>query len=297
MYNTHIFGKKAKLIMNKFLKTWTAVLVGAGFFSAMAPAEAGHSSMSGMSPRNTIKVDKDYAYGYSYLPGDALDVYQTANRDVGWTVNYEFLDKNFLRPVSVVYVNWVPQVVRDCTYNFHQNLREVNNTVNNLLVARPLDSGISASRLAINTTIGVAGCFDVAGAWGLERRRMTFSTVLGKWGVEQGGYIVFPGYGIATYRSLIGSTVDIAYFPFNYFPIWLDAIFWVSNGLESRSRLLKTDEVVANSLDPYIQTRDFYLMYEQSLVSGKTEGKTQDSATEKTNSDEMLNDYLDEIDE
>ena len=67
--------------------------------------------------------------------------------------------------------------------------------------------------------------------------------------------------------------------------------------MESRSRLLKTDEVVANSLDPYIQTRDFYLMYEQSLVSGKTEGKTQDSATEKTNSDEMLNDYLDEIDE
>lgn len=279
--------------MKKIFSTMTAAIVASSFFLT-APAEASRSSVSVMSPRNTIQVDKDYSYGYRYLPGNALDVYERGNRSIGWTVNYEFLDKHLLRPVAVVYVNWVPEGVRTCISNFHQNLREVNNTVNNLLVARPLDSSVSVGRFVINSTIGIAGCFDVAQHIGLERQRMTFSTVLGKWGVEQGAYIVIPGYGVTTHRNLIGSMVDTMYFPFTYFPLWADAIFWVVNGVDSRSRLLKTDEVVSNSLDPYVQTRDFYLMYEESLVTGKDQGTVRG---EIKNTDVNLDEYLDEIDE
>ena len=125
-------------------------------------AYASRSSVSIMTPRNTVKISKDYTYGYSYLPGNALDVYETPNRKIGWIINYDLLDKNLLRPVSVAYVTYIPQGVRDCIYNFNQNLREVNNTVNNILVARPVDSSISVGRFLINSTIGIAGCFDVA---------------------------------------------------------------------------------------------------------------------------------------
>ncbi len=189
------------------------------------PVMAARSSVSIMSPRSAIKIDKDYSYGYTYLAGDALDVYETPNRKIGWTVNYEYLDHYMLRPVSVAYVNYIPQVVRTCISNFTSNLREVNNTVNNLLVARPLDSGISATRFTINSTIGILGCIDVASYMGLEQKEMSLSTVMGKWGIGQGAYVQIPFLGGVTYRELIGNTIDTMYFPYTYFPLWADVIF------------------------------------------------------------------------
>ncbi len=255
-------------------------------------AYASRSSVSIMTPRNTVNISKDYTYGYSYLPGNALDVYETPNRKIGWIINYDLLDKNLLRPVSVAYVTYIPQGVRDCIYNFNQNLREVNNTVNNILVARPVDSSISVGRFLINSTIGIAGCFDVATHMGLERKRMSFDTVLGKWGVDQGAYLNIPFYGVSTYREMIGNTVDVLYFPYSTFQTWAKAILWVTSGVDERSRLLDHDDQVTNSLDPYIMTRDFYLMYAESLVNEKIK----DGATNQENTED-LDSYMNEIDE
>lgn len=252
-------------------------------------AYAARSSVSLMSPRNTIHIDKNYSYGYSYLSGNALDVYETPNRKIGWTVNYDFLDKNFLRPVSIAYVNYIPEPVRHCIYNFNQNLREVNNTVNNLIALEPIDSSISVGRFVINSTIGIAGCFDVAAHMNLERKRMTLSTALGKWGVDQGAYVVLPFYGVGTYRSVIGDTIDTLYFPFTYFPWYIDIAFWATNGVDSRSRVLNQDDVLINALDPYSQARDFYLMYEAAKVDGEQKVTTEDTSD--------VDSYLDEIDE
>ncbi len=273
----------------------TLLLLGSISFLYSNAAEASHSSVNIMSPRSTVNVSKDYTYGYQYLPGDTLDVYETANREIGWKVNYEFLDKNFLRPVSVAYRDWVPEAIRTCLYNINQNLREVNNTVNNALVGEFADSGISAGRFLINSTIGLCGCFDVAQYINLERKRMTMSTVLGKWGVDQGAYVSIPFLGVGTYRSYIGDTIDTIYFPFSYFPFWASVGFWALNGVDSRSRLLDQDEVVANSLDPYVQTRDFYLMYEQNLVA---KGSAPSATSSETSKEQVnLDEYLDEIDE
>ena len=270
---------------------YSLVLAAAGItLLASESAMASRSSVSIMSPRNVVNIDRDYTYGYEYLPGDALDVYGTPNRKIGWTVNYDFLDKNLLRPVSIAYVDYVPEVVRVCLSNVYQNLREVNNTVNNLLVWEPVDSGISAVRFGINSTIGLAGCIDVAKFMGMERKRMTMDTVLGRWGVDQGAYVVVPGLGIGTYRSYIGSTVDTLYFPFTYFPYWANLIFWGFNAIDSRAAVLDQDEVLSNSLDPYLQARDFYLMYEEGLVSGK------EAQAQPEKIDENLEDYMDEID-
>lgn len=276
--------------MSLFKNTF-AVAVGIAAFCLSEGAWASRSSVGIMSPRNVVNVDKDYTYGYTYLPGDALDVYETPNRRIGWTVNYDYLDKNLLRPVSVAYVDYVPEVIRVCLSNAHQNLREVNNTVNSLLVARPLDSGTSALRFGINSTVGLLGCIDVAKYMGLERKRMSMDTVLGKWGVDQGAYVVIPGLGIGTYRSYIGSAVDTLYFPFTYFPLWVDGILWGFNAVDSRAATLDHDEVLRNSLDPYSQARDFYLMYQEGLVSGT------DATSSVDENDENLEQYMDEIDE
>lgn len=273
--------------MKSFNSVGTLLLILVSTSFLVTNAHAARSSISIMNPRNTIHVDKNYSYGYTYLSGNALDVYETPNRRIGWAVNYDFLDKNFLRPVSIAYATYIPEGIRSCVYNFNQNLREVNNTVNNLVALEPVDSSVSLARFAINSTIGIGGCFDVASHMNLERKRMTLSTALGKWGVDQGGYVVLPVYGVGTYRSLIGDTIDTMYFPFTYFPWWLDMAFWATNGVDSRARVLKQDEVLSNALDPYSQARDFYLMYEASLVGDEK------SVEESTDVDS----YLDEIDE
>ena len=278
--------------MKKLLPFLAALALISGF----STTEASHSSVSIMSPRNTVKVSRDYTYGYQYLPGDALDVYETANRNIGWKINYDYLDRHLLRPVSVAYRDWVPEPVRTCLYNIHQNLREVNNTVNNALVGEFADSGVSVGRFALNSTLGIGGCIDVAKHIGWDRRRMTLSTVLGRWGVDQGPYLNIPILGVGSLRGYIGDTLDTLYFPFTYFPWWADLGFWALNGVDSRSRLLDQDDIVANSLDPYIQTRDFYLMYQEQLVTGKAAaGAEAGKVTEMTPPE--LEEYLNEIDE
>ena len=58
----------------------------------------------------------------------------------------------------------------------------------------------------------------------------------------------------------------------------------------SVTAVLDQDEVLSNSLDPYLQARDFYLMYEEGLVSGK------EAQAQPEKIDENLEDYMDEID-
>lgn len=274
----------------KISRILLSMMVACTATTATIDAQAAKSSVNIMSPRNTVKVSKDYTYGYNYLPGDALDVYETANRRIGWTINYDYLDTYFLRPVSVAYVDYIPEGIRTCLHNIEQNIREPNNIVNNALAGEFKDSGISTLRFVINSTVGICGCFDVAQYLELERKRMTFSTTLGKWGVKQGGYLNVPFLGVYTYRDVFGSIVDVLYYPYNHIPLWGKIGLWAHSGVDKRSALLDQDDVLRNSVDPYIQARDFYLMYQESLVSGKEAMASQPENTED------LDQYMDEID-
>ncbi|MGN1393061.1 MAG: VacJ family lipoprotein [Succinivibrionaceae bacterium] len=256
---------------------------------ANTEALASKSSVSVMSPRNTIKINKDYTYGYSYLAGDALDVYETSNREIGWKINYEFLDAHFLRPVAVSYVTYIPEGIRICFRNIRDNIHEPNNIVNNALVGRFGSSAISTGRFVVNSTIGLLGCFDVASHLNMTPQKMTFGTVLGKWGMQEGAILNIPFAGVYTYREIIGSTVDILYYPYNQFPLWLSIILWGHGGIDSRAQLLDQDDMLRNSIDPYSQVRDFYLMYKEGLVND-------DSKDVQIQETQDLEEYMDEID-
>ena len=56
-------------------------------------------------------------------------------------------------------------------------------------------AGTAGARFVINTTIGVAGIFDVATDWGLPERSRDFGETLGVYGVGQGPYLVLPFRG------------------------------------------------------------------------------------------------------
>src|SRR6185437_10929398 len=93
------------------------------------------------------------------------------------------LDRDAGRPVATAYKDTVPQTVRGGLHNVLDNLGGPVTVANNLLQVRFEDAGIAAGRFLVNTTVGVAGIFDVATGWGLPGRNRDFGETMGTYGV------------------------------------------------------------------------------------------------------------------
>ncbi len=229
------------------------------------------------------------------LIGNSSDPYEKINRGI-WTFNYDYLDRYALRPIVHSYVDYMPAPIRTGVHNFVNNFREVNNVVNNALTANFADSGISAGRLVVNSTIGLLGFIDVASDMGMEHKPMTFSTVLGKWNVGNGPYIQVPFVGMTTPRSIVGSVVDNIYFPYSELEWYWMLSYAVVSALDSRAGLINQEDLLDRSMDPYASARDFYLQYQESLVLGK-EGTEAMQLQRDAQEEKDLEEYMDEIDE
>lgn len=250
-------------------------------------AQAAHGAYNPMMPRQLSEkaASADYTYGYSVLSGHAIDTLEGPNRYM-WYLNYDILDKYILRPVSHGYA-YLPQGVQNSVGNFFNNLDEINNVPNNLLVGEFASSGTSLVRLAINSTIGILGFFDVASYIGVKHTPMNMATVLGKGKVEQGPFMMIPAYGPTTARDLHGDIIDgLPWYAVSW-PI--TTAKFVIRGIHNRAQLIDQEPVLDNSIDPYIFTRDAYLMYDENKVNPIQEG-------EVTDTDDFDDELLDEID-
>ena len=270
------------------LKVYLGLGLALGLMSSTTPALASHGSYNPMMPRQLSQTaaQADYSYGYGLLSGHAIDSLEPPNRAM-WYLNYDLLDHYVLRPVAHGYAS-LPRGVQDSVGNFFANLDEVNNIPNNLLIGEVGDSGLSLSRLVINSTIGIAGLFDVAAAMGLEGAPMAMDTVLGKGGMEQGPFLMVPAYGPSTARSLQGDTIDGLPWMTLSWPITLGK--FALEGVHNRAQLIDQESVVDNALDPYVQTRDVFLMYSHNKVNPVVEGEV------KEDESAIDPDFLDEID-
>lgn len=267
-----------------------ASVLGASLYVAalsLSPAQAAHSNYNPMMPRQLSEqaASANYTYGYSILAGHAIDTLDVPNRYM-WYLNYNILDRYLLRPVAHGYAK-LPRGFQDSMGHFFNNLGEVNNIPNNLLVGNFAQSGISLARLVLNSTVGFLGFFDVASQMGLTYSPMSMGTVLGKAQVEQGPFFMVPAYGPTTARDLHGDMIDGIPFSGLATPILVGK--FVLEGIHDRAQLIDQEAVVDNAVDPYIQTRDVYLMYGENKVNPIAEGEV------KSN-DDFDESLLDEID-
>lgn len=138
--------------------------------------------------------------------GDESSALEYYNRAM-FNFNYQF-NKKILRPVAKGYKSVTNQFVRDRVSMFFNNLEEPANTVNNVLQGQIKATGISVSRFVINSTLGLAGTFDVAKGWGLEQKKNTFDGTLAKYCVPDGPFFVMPILGPATPRYIVGWGAD-----------------------------------------------------------------------------------------
>ena len=197
---------------------------------------------------------------------DPRDPLEGFNRQV-FAFN-EGLDKVVLKPLAEVYDKVLPVPVQDCFSNGFSNLREPSNAFNNLLQGKAAEAVSDVCRFAVNTTVGLLGCFDVASRMGLERHREDFGQTLGRWGFGQGPFLVLPLFGPSSIRDGTGLGVETV----------LDVNFWINNvsvrntifgvrTVNARDELLRADDLISEAaLDKYTFVRDGYLQRRRNQV-------------------------------
>lgn len=170
------------------------------------------------------------------------------------------VDKTVIRPFARGYRDTLPQPVRDGISRFLDNLENPLNLFNNLLQGKPLRAGSDLARLAINSTLGLAGFLDPASTLGLTQSDEDFGQTLGRWGVGSGPYLMLPFLPPKTLRELVGEVPNQRLDPFTY-----AESEWVRYGgkafdyLELRYRVLALDDLIDESYDPYVFVRNAYL--------------------------------------
>jgi phospholipid-binding lipoprotein MlaA len=154
--------------------------------------------------------------------------------------------------------------LRRLVSNFGANLGQPSVILNDLLQIRPDRATENTIRLVINTTIGLGGLFDPAGAMGIHGRHTDFGETLFRWGVGEGAYVVLPVLGPSTQRDAFGMLVDLAIDPLRH-ALRSDE-FTYSLGARAAARFADAAEYsdlldanVINTADPYAQARLLYL--------------------------------------
>jgi len=181
----------------------------------------------------------------------------------------DVLDRFIVLPIVKSYAYVTPDPVEDSFSRMFANLREFKHIFNDVLQWRWKDAANDTGRLAINTTIGIAGLFDVASEMGLEPNKGSdFGQTLGVWGVPSGPYLVVPFFGPSTFRDAPGLYVDAVIHPI----IDVDDVrtrnVLIAWGLaDLRLRALEAERFVEG--DRYTFIRDAYLNHRDYTVSGE----------------------------
>ena len=165
-------------------------------------------------------------------------------------------DKYVLKPVAEGYQAVTPAPVRKGVSNFFNNLGEPITAVNSVLQAKPGKAARSLTRFVFNTTFGLLGLFDVAGAMGIERENEDLGQTLAYWGVGSGPYLVLPILGPTNLRDLGGRFGDRPLNPTS----WQDEVgtaeLLIGDGIQTRAQLLGVEPKSVG--DPYVLLRSAY---------------------------------------
>jgi phospholipid-binding lipoprotein MlaA len=218
---------------------------------------------------------------------DERDPFEEVNRDI-WDFNWNVLDKHVLRPIAVGYTK-LPQPAQTGVKNFITNLEEPGYALNNLFQGDFAQSGTSAGRFVINTTLGIFGLFDIADYMGLERQKESFGETLAVAGVGNGPYIMVPAYGPTTVRDAAGDLVDGEIFPLYFLTLPQSALKLGIKAIYTRAELIQQEQMINNSTDSYIFIKEAYYQNQNF--------KIHDGNPPIKQEEQLDEDILDELDE
>ena len=203
--------------------------------------------------------------------GADYDLWQKMNRGIFWF--NDRADVYVLEPVAKGWDIVMPERAETGISNFFANLRFPVVMANNLLQGKPGAAAIDVGRFMVNSTFGIAGLFDPATIWGLQRHNEDFGQTLGVWGVPPGPYLVLPLLGPSNPRDTAGIPVD---YVLSVTPLFLNSYWWTGAGIVNivNTRAQYLDEVrnaKEASLDYYVFARNAYYQRRAALVKAQKE--------------------------
>jgi len=214
--------------------------------------------------------------------GEIDDSLEPLNR-----VIFEFndiIDGLFLEPMAKIYKGVFPDFIRQRVTYFLQNLRSPVDLGNNILQGNMDEAGHTVGRFIMNTTLGVAGLFEVAEEYGLPYERKDFGQTLGLWGVGEGFYLVLPLLGPSNARDVIGRGGDWSMQPLNWWAYYTEGndvypiVATGLDGLEARTENLEViTDLRQNSLDYYAAVRSWYTERRRALIRGEDTTNQEDT--------------------
>ena len=212
---------------------------------------------------------------------EVWDPIETPNRFI-FSFN-RAVDIMAIRPIAVIYRDWVPEKAQKSVRNLLDNLGEPVVAINEVFQGDPSRAATTMARFLVNSTLGLAGLFDVAALLGMERTKTDAGQTIGIWagkGVEPengGFYLVLPLAGPSNARDATGLMIDYAIDPFQILPIAFNWDWWYIglpryglNVIDYRSRtMFALDDLEKNSVDYYAALRSAYTQNRADLIRAK----------------------------
>jgi len=192
----------------------------------------------------------------TYAKSDPLEGYNK----IAFRFN-TLLDDFLFKPAAEVYNFVLPSFARTGVKNFFNNVGNIPTIINDVLQLDIYQATSDSWRLAINTTIGIGGLFDVAELTGLEPHENDFGITLATWGWQHSSYLVIPVIGPSTIRDGVALPVGVLMTPYPYIlDSYTSNALFLLNIVNVRSQQLAAEPLLQQlSVDKYVFLRDAYL--------------------------------------
>lgn len=171
------------------------------------------------------------------------------------------LDRYLMEPVAKGYEAVMPRPFSRGITNFFSNLGEPRVILNDILQGKIGQSISDSMRFLINSTVGLAGLFDVAGRMGMKPHREDFGQTLAVWGYKRSSYFVIPLLGPSNVRDTIGEIIDFFTYPLIFYPdVGARNSLYVLRFVDTRANLLDVTDIVREAAgdDRYEFVREAY---------------------------------------
>ncbi len=167
--------------------------------------------------------------------GEEYDPWEPMNANI-----FEFnrqVDRFVLKPVAKGYNFVMPDLVQVGISNIFSNLRFAPRFLNNVFQGKLKGAGIEMGRFLINSTVGLAGFFDLAKHVDLVTPDEDLGQTLGFYGVKPGPYLVLPLLPPFTVRDFVGYVGDVFLNPINWLVVPIIEVNNVPSVIAHRNRM------------------------------------------------------------
>jgi len=243
--------------------------------AAAADAPVAENAQPGPDPGPAdATVYDDLDFGSESEVGEIRDPWQGFNRPVfGFN---EGLNRYFAEPVATAWTWVFPGFLRIGMRNFFTNLAFPIRVLNTMLQLKPVATLQEIQRFIMNSTFGLAGFIDAAGAANVPIHKEDFGQTLGYWGVPEGPYLVLPIFGPSSVRDTFGLVTDVATGAVTFSAIGVSVPLFATFAAQAGNFINAQSFVVEDirreresSLDFYASVRNAYIQFRRDRVADR----------------------------